>query len=344
MTRPSRPMLEAAFNARVGDDVMGEDPTVNELQSYMADATGKEAALFLPTGTMANLVAILAHCHERASEIIVGTNSHICLWEGGNVANIGGVHSRQLTEDSLTAKIAPQQVRDAWRDDSDDHYAKTQLLCLENTHNMLGGVALDASYMHQMGTLTRDLNIKLHVDGARIYNAAVALGQDIRTLTAAVDSVSICLSKGLGAPLGSVLVGDTELIRLAKRARKRCGGGMRQAGVVAAMGLYAVRQNVDRLQIDHARAKRLATELQNCGFRLSRSGVVDTNIFYFALPDRCAVDRESFCDILTDRYGVKVTGGYSHGGEFFRVVTHMDLSDEDIDRAAEAIVAVCAGK
>lgn len=339
VTAPSRPMLQAALEAATGDDVFGEDPTVLELESYVAALFGKEKGLFLPTGTMANLVAILSHCHTRASEIIIGSNSHICLWEGGNAAGLGGVHTRQLVEDETTAEFHPQRVRDAVRSDDDDHFAKTALLCLENTHNMMGGVALPVEYIDSVGSLCRELGIGLHVDGARVCNAAVALGVSVKELCRAAESVSVCLSKGLGAPLGTVLVGETEFIRLAKRARKRCGGGMRQAGVVAAMGLYAIQHNYDRLAIDHERAKRLADMLENHGFRLPRQGKVDANIFYFDLPEACTVPKEAYCARLNSEYGVKLSGGYRRQeGELFRIAIHLDLNDDDVDRAAEAMV------
>jgi threonine aldolase len=341
VTSPSRPMLEAGVSAPTGDDVFGEDPTILQLEAHMADLFGKEKGLFVPTGTMSNLVAILSHCHGRASEIIIGANSHICLWEGGNAAGLGGVHTRQLQEDPESAEMDPIQVRDAFRRDDDDHFAKTEMLCIENTHNMMGGVALSPTYMNNMGALTRELGIKLHIDGARIFNAAISHGISVKEMCASADSVSVCLSKGLGAPLGSVLVGETEFIRQAKRARKRCGGGMRQAGVVAAMGQYAVDHNAELLVHDHRRAQKLASELQRHGFRLPRQGQVDTNIFYLGLPENSTVNKNDYCRRLDTEFGVKLTGGYSRGGELFRVVTHLDLNDEDIDRAAEAMVQLC---
>lgn len=334
-------MLQAGILAPTGDDVMGEDPTILKLQQHMADLFGKEQGLFVPTGTMSNLIAILAHCHTRASEIIIGANSHICLWEGGNAAGLGGVHTRQLLEDKDTAELNAEQIRDAVRGDDDDHFAATQMLCLENTHNMMGGVPLSIEYMNEMGALTRELGIQLHVDGARIFNAATALNVSVKELCASADSVSICLSKGLGAPLGSVLVGESEFIRLAKRARKRCGGGMRQAGVVAAMGQYAVDHNVELLSDDHGRAKQLASDLASHGFVLPRNGQVDTNMFYFGLPEYSSVSKEEYCERLDAEYGVKLTGGYSRGGKLFRAVTHLDLTDEDTERAAEAMVQLC---
>jgi threonine aldolase len=343
LTSPSPDMLQSVLTARTGDDVFGEDPTVLELEEYTANLFGKERGLFVPTGTMANLVAILAHCHGRASEMIIGANSHICLWEGGNVSNLGGIHTRQIYEDDMDASLDQQAIRDLHRLDIDDHWPKTELLCLENTHNMMGGVALPPSYIDEMGALSRDLGMALHIDGARIMNAVVAQKVTPAEMCRNADSVAICLSKGLGAPLGSVVVGSTEIIRLAKRARKRCGGGMRQAGVVAAMGLHAIQNNVERLADDHDRAQRLGAELYRHGFEMMREGQIDTNIVYFGLPVDSKVPREEFVRKLADEHGVRVTGGYSSGGKLFRACTHLDVNDEDVDRATEAIVKVCLG-
>jgi threonine aldolase len=346
VTAPSREMLLSCLSARTGDDVLGEDPTVLELQDYVADLFGKQHGLFVPTGTMANLVAVLAHCHGRASELLVGANSHIHLYEGGNVAGLGGVYARQLVEHPTTAEFTEEQVRDNFRSDgNDDHFARTAALCLENTHNLLGGVALRKGYVDRMGRLCQSLNLRLHVDGARIWNASVALNTSVQDLCEHVDSVAVCLSKGLGAPLGSVLVGsDLEFLRLAKRARKRCGGGMRQAGVVAAMGLHALQHNFERLAVDHHRARVLAGELHRHGFHLPNGTAIDTNIVYFDLPADSRVPREQFCQILQAEHGVKLVGGYgSRGGGalLFRAVTHLDLKDGDVERAADAMVKVC---
>ena len=340
LTAPSQAMKQFGLDSPTGDDVFGEDPTVLELEDYTANLFGKERGLYVPTGTMANLTAILAHCHGRASEIIIGAKSHICLWEGGNVANLGGVHSRQLFEDEEDATFIKDDVRDLRKLDIDDHWPKTELLCLENSHNMMGGVALPPSYIDDMGALTKELAIALHIDGARIFNAIVAHDVTPATMCRHADSVAICLSKGLGAPLGSVLVGSTETIRLAKRARKRLGGGMRQAGIVAGMGLYAIQHNVQRLQDDHARAKRLGAELYRHGFYMLRQGKVDTNIVYFGLPTESNVPQHDFCRRLSDGYGVKVTGGYGPGGSLFRACTHLDVTDEDVDLATEAIITI----
>lgn len=347
VTLPTQAMIKTSSSAALGDDVMGEDPTVLELEALMADKFGKERGLYVPTGTMANLVALLSHCDKsRASEIIIGSGSHINLWEGGNASSIGGIHTRQVAEDAETAELPEDDVLDCVRNGADDHWPVTSLLCLENSHNMCGGVALPKEYFDRIGKLAHSEtmnNINVHVDGARIFNAAVALGTDVKDLCEHVDSVSICLSKGLGAPLGSVLVGENEFIELAKRARKRCGGGMRQAGIVAAMGLFAVQNNVERLAEDHIRAQKIGLALNEFGCDMFRDGKVDTNIVYFGLPETCNLSREEFVERLDREYGVKFGGGYSRGGKFFRIVTHMDVDDEGTDRAIEAIGSVLAG-
>jgi len=235
-------------------------------------------------------------------------------------------------------------IRDLFRSDNDDHFAKTEIICLENTHNMMGGTAVPPSYLDRVSRLARTElgGVKVHVDGARMFNASTALQIPVAELCRGADSVSICLSKGLGAPLGSVFVGEGETVRLARRARKRLGGGMRQAGVVAAMGLFALENNVERLVEDHTRAKRIAMELVKYGFRQPQGGIVDTNIVYFGLPEDCRVTKEELCERLYDGYGVKIGGGYSKGGELFRLCTHMDIDDEGVDRALEGLVQLCA--
>ena len=236
VTQPTVDMLRAATQAITGDDVMGEDTTVNNLEAYAADLFGKERALFVPTGTMGNLCAIMAHCHyNKSAEIMIGKNSHINLYEGGGYANLAGVSCKQIDENE-NAMFLVEDLRNALRLDNDDHYAKSTLICLENTHNMLGGVSLPSTYIDIIGKLAHEEweehQMRVHVDGARIFNAAISRNISPSVLCAGADSVSICLSKGLGAPMGSILVGGDEFIRLARRARKRLGGGMRQAGVV----------------------------------------------------------------------------------------------------------------
>eukprot|EP01082_Thalassiosira_pseudonana_P002655 g2999.t1 g2999 contig12:1233734-1234944(+) len=296
LTQPTPSMLQAATLAPTGDDVLGEDPTINALEAYAADLFGKNAALFVPTGTMSNLCAIFAHCHyNKSAEIIIGKKSHINLYEGGGYANVAGVSAKQIDEDE-DAMFRFDDVRDAFHVDDDDHYAKSTLICLENTHNMLGGVALSSDY---------------------------------------IDAV------GLGAPMGSILVGDTEFIRLARRARKRLGGGMRQAGVMAAMGMHALLNHVERLNEDHARAQRLARDLGEAGFWLPRDGKVDTNVVFFGLPEDCTLTKEELPPLLLQQYRVKIAGGYSSGGKLFRLVTHMDVDDGGIDTTVEGIISLC---
>lgn len=259
----------------------------------------------------------------------------------GNVSDIGSIFCRQLTEDPCNGQFDLQAIRDCTRKDIDDHWPDTKALCLENTHNMLGGIALSPEYIDTVGTLCHEeLGIALHIDGARLMNALVCQNRDPASVLAPVDSVSICFSKGLGAPLGSVLVGSKETIRLAKRARKRLGGGMRQAGIVAAMGLYAMKYNVERLADDHRRAQRLATELKQHGFRVMHDGKLDTNICYFHLPQHTTISVHDFCERLQRYYGIKIGGGYSSGGQLIRAVTHYHITDLDIDQVIEAMVQV----
>jgi threonine aldolase len=344
VTRPSREMFAAAHNAELGDDVMGEDPTVMALEERVAELLGKSVpGLFFPTGTMANLCALTAHCDQRnRMEILVGQQSHLCLYEGGNVSSAANLHSRQIDEDPDTAEfidLSNIMVRNEY---ADDHYCHTQVLCVENTHNMLGGIPLRVSYLDQVGAFCRANDMQLHMDGARLVNAVVATNTSAAEICRSVHSISLCLSKGLGAPLGSVLVGETDEFRhRAKRARKKYGGGMRQAGVVAAMGLYALEQNwEDRIALDHARARRLAERLQDT-FVLSTTtqDPPPTNMVYFTLPEDAKMTSASFCDRLKHDYGVLLYGGFGPQKNGFRAVTHLDVSDENIEVAATAMLS-----
>ena len=253
---------------------------------------------------------------------------------------MAGIHTRQVCENS-DGTMNVEDIRHVFRKDNDDHFAKTTLICLENTHNMTGGIALSKAYTDQVGSLAQDLGVKVHLDGARIFNASCALGISVTSLCESVDSISVCLSKGLGAPLGSLVVGDAEFIRLAKRARKRVGGGMRQAGVVASMGMYALTHNIHRLQEDHQRAQRVARELVSHGFYQPQQGKVDTNIVYFALPSECGISKQEFVSRLVSEHGVQIGSGYSRNGDWFRVVTHLDVTDECIDRTLGGIMKLC---
>jgi threonine aldolase len=251
-------MRQAMANAPVGDDVFGEDPTVNKLQEMAAEKMGKQAGLFVPSGTMGNLAAVLAHC-GRGDEVILGNKAHTFLYEAGGISALGGVHSCQL-QNQPDGTLLLQDIQVAIRS-KDAHQPVSRLVCLENTHNRCGAVALTAEYTRAVGELAHQNDLFLHLDGARIFNASAALGVPAIELAAPADSVTFCLSKGLSAPVGSVLCGSTEFITRAHRIRKQLGGGMRQAGILAAAGIVALETMVNRLPEDHKRARDLALGL-----------------------------------------------------------------------------------
>lgn len=319
VTRPSPGMLKAMAEAEVGDDVYGDDPTTNRLEAVMAERLGKEKALFLPTGTQSNLVGLMAHC-GRGDEYIVGQGQHTYRWEGGGAAVLGSIQPQPLTNQP-DGTIALEDIEGAIKPD-DSHYAMTRLLALENT---IGGRVLPMSYIHAATKLARKHNLGCHLDGARAFNASVALGIPISELVAPFDTVSICLSKGLGAPIGSVLVGNSDLIDKARRVRKMLGGGMRQVGILAAAGLYALDHNVERLAEDHELAKELAQELSKLpGIDVTAP---DTNIV-FATLDTSVINGLS--DHL-EAGGIGVNTTYS--GQ--RWVTHMDVDGSSISGAID---------
>lgn len=328
-------MRAAMASAPVGDDVFGEDPTVNALEARMCEESGKEAAVFMPSGTMSNLCAIMAHCDRRGSEVILGDQSHIFLYEQAGLAALAGA-SPHTVPTAADGTLAAESIRSAVRDD-DVHYPVTRLLCLENTHNRCGGAVLDAAYMEGVGALAGEIGIPLHVDGARIYNAALALGVPVRDLCAAADSVSICLSKGLGAPVGSVLVGREETMAKARRARKALGGGLRQSGVLAAGALYALDHSPDKMRRDHENARRLEEGLRALGFEIVAPAA--TNILYFRMPQGAfAGDSEAFAARLAEE-GVLIGGGYGDG-HVCRAVCNIDVSGAALDGALHAFSKV----
>ncbi|MFO7601803.1 MAG: low-specificity L-threonine aldolase, partial [Candidatus Desulfacyla sp.] len=262
ITRPTPAMRRAMAEAEVGDDVFGEDPTVNRLEEMAAQRLGKEASLFVVSGTMGNLVCLLTHC-DRGHEVLLGDRSHTFYYEQGGSAALGGVHPRTLpNEPDGTLDLG--HIEGAIRPDN-IHFPRTRLIVLENTHNRCSGSPLTPEYMRAVGEIARRHDLKIHVDGARIFNAAVALGVDASDLVSEADSVTFCLSKGLAAPVGSVVCGSRDFIREARRARKVVGGGMRQAGVIAAAGIVALTEMVDRLSEDHENARRLAEGLVDAG-------------------------------------------------------------------------------
>jgi len=324
VTRPSQAMRAAMAAAEVGDDMFGEDPSVNRLQTQAAELLGKPAALYLPTGTQANLVALMAHC-GRGDEYIVGQNAHCYRFEGGGAAVLGSIQPQPIINQP-DGSLALADIAEAVKP-NDPHYARTRLLALENT---IGGKILPAGYVRQATDLARDHGLACHLDGARLFNASVAIGVPAADLAAPFDSVSICLSKGLGAPLGSLLVGDAGLIERARRIRKMVGGGMRQAGIVAAAGLHALEHNVERLAEDHANARQLAEELAALP-GLTVAAAPQTNIFFLEVA---AEIRADFAAHLAEN-GVGVSAVYGYQ----RWVTHLD-----VDAAAvAAALAVAKG-
>jgi threonine aldolase len=333
VTRPTPHMRAAMAAAEVGDDVYGEDPTINRLQEMAAERMGKEAGLFVPSGTMGNLAAVLAHC-GRGDEVILGNLGHTFLFEGGGIAALGGVHPFVLpTQPDGTLTL--DDIRAAIRGD-DPHYPVSRLVTLENTHNRCGGVPLTPLYMDQIGQLAQETGLKVHLDGARIFNAAVALGVPAARLAAAADSVTFCLSKGLCAPVGSVLCGSRDFIYKARRIRKQLGGGMRQAGVLAAAGIVALEEMVDRLDEDHCRARNLARGLSNIPGLAVKHEMPPTNMVFAALDERADLSAQQVVQQLLAQ-GVKVG---AVGPRRFRLVTHYWIDDEGVDRAIQAFQQV----
>ncbi|MEN4977864.1 low-specificity L-threonine aldolase [Erwinia billingiae] len=317
VTRPSQAMLSAMMAAETGDDVYGDDPTVNALEARAAQLTGKEAALFLPTGTQANLIALLCHC-QRGEEYIVGQLAHNYKYEAGGAAVLGSIQPQPIlaaADGTLPLDVVAQFIKP-----DDFHFAMTKLLSLENTHN---GKVLPIAYLKDAWEFTRQHKLALHIDGARIFNASVALGVELEALTRYCDTLTICLSKGLGTPVGSLLCGSAEYIQRARRWRKMTGGAMRQSGILAAAGLYALEHNVARLQDDHDNAAWLAEQLKAIGVDVSRQ---DTNMVFVRLPD---------AQIEPLKAWMKQQNILISTGAVTRLVTHLD-----IDRhALETLVA-----
>jgi len=282
VTLPTPAMREAVYRAELGDDVFGEDPTTNRLEEMSAERMGKEAALLVVSGTMGNLVCTLTHC-RRGEEVILGDRSHTFLYEAGGMSTLGGIHPHTISNQP-DGTMRLEDIEGAIRGDN-VHFPRTRLICLENTHNRCYGSALTSEYIDSVSALAKEHGLSVHLDGARIFNAAVALGVDVKELTANVDSLSFCLSKGLSAPVGSVVCGSSEFIAEARRARKVLGGGMRQTGVIAAAGIKALEEMVDRLAEDHKNARRLAEGIASISGLSIELANVQTNIIYFELDE-----------------------------------------------------------
>jgi threonine aldolase len=329
VTPPTPAMRVAMAEAPVGDDVYGEDPTVNRLQAMAAERMGKQAGLFIASGTMGNLAAILSHC-QRGDEAIVGSRAHTFLFEAGGFSVLGGVHSCQLPNQP-DGSIRLEDLQAAIRPD-DPHDPISRLICLENTHNRCGGTFQTVEYTRRVADFAHARGLKVHLDGARIYNAAAALGVPAKELAEPVDSVTFCLSKGLCAPVGSVLCGTEEFIGRAKRIRKMVGGGMRQAGILAAAGIVALETMTDRLGEDHARARRLADGLCAVPGLVLDLGMPATNMVFVSLEPQVKLSAVQVMDALKAR-GVLIGDTAERQ---FRLVVHYWIDDEGIERTVEA--------
>jgi threonine aldolase len=321
LTQPTKEMRAVMSAAEVGDDVYGEDPTVNALEEFTADLLGHEAGMFAVSGTQANLCGIMAHC-QRGDEYLVGQNAHTYKFEGGGAAVLGSIQPQPIemsSEGVMDLEAIDAAIK---RQPSMNHFAHSTLLCLENTHS---GRVLPADYVRKAQELARAHGLRVHLDGARLWNAAVASGRSPAETAEGFDSISVCLSKGLGAPVGSVLVGSQELVAEARRWRKMLGGGLRQAGILAAAGRYAIEMHVDRLSLDHANASRLAEGLAEIP-GIAVEGPF-TNMVFIEFGG--AVPKEVEEKLLSD--GIKISAGAST-----RLICHLDVSTEDVDRVVAA--------
>ena len=338
VTPPTPPMREAMAAAVVGDDVLGDDPTVIELQNRIAEMLGKEAALFVPSGTMSNAVAIKSQT-KPGDEIVTHRKSHIYMYEAGGYAVLAGC-SISLVEGEM-GQMSPEDVQRAIRKvaGSDSHYPECTLICVENTANVGGGSIYDQETLDAICEVAHKNDCRAHMDGARMFNAVVASGTNPARMVRDFDTISICLSKGLGAPIGSVLVGDAATIAEAHRWRKMVGGGMRQSGILAAAGLYALENNIDRLGEDHARARRLAEALDAMEAYSIDLGAVQSNMVYI----NCKKDgAKNLVNSLAEQ-GVDVLDleqGVDYGDiSTVRAVVHLHITDEDVDRVIAAFDA-----
>ncbi len=321
VTKPTSSMRAAIASAEVGDDVVGEDPTVNRLEALAAEMLGTEAGLFVSSGTQSNLVALLSHC-QRGEEYIVGQLAHTYKYEGGGGAVFGSIQPQPLDfEDDGTLDL--NKVKKAIKPD-DFHFARTRLLCLENT---MWGKVLPLSYLQEASAFARKNRLKIHLDGARIFNASVKLNVPVTEISKHFDSISVCLSKGLGAPVGSVLCAGKEQIQEARRWRKVLGGGMRQAGILAAAGIFALENNIKRLAQDHENAALLAKGLSDIKEVTVDHKHIQTNMAFISVDEKAAQRLPAF---------LKQHGVLIHGGEYIRLVTHLDVNENDIKTTVQA--------
>tara|TARA_B110000438_G_scaffold246325_1_gene247822 strand:- start:318 stop:1385 length:1068 start_codon:yes stop_codon:yes gene_type:complete len=342
VTLPTEKMLDAIKNAKLGDDVFQEDPTINELENKAAKIMGKEAALLVPSGTMGNLISILVHC-PRGSEIILGDQAHTFIYEAGGISAFGGIHSRQL-KNKNDGTLDLEEIKSAIRKDN-VHFPKTSAITLENTHNLCNGSPISAEYCNLVADIAHSNNMNLHIDGARIFNASVALDKSVQDLVENVDSLTFCLSKGLSSPIGSIICGEEYFIYEARRMRKALGGGMRQAGIVAAAGIVALDTMVDQIKKDHLNARFLAEGISNIEGLSIDLNSIKTNILYFD------INKERFrSDILSKQtldntiYPFEIKLDNIHFFESyknrFRIVTHYGIDESDVEKLLSVLKTI----
>lgn len=328
VTRPVAAMKQAMMDAEVGDDVMGEDPTVRHLESMVADLLGKEAAVFACSGTQSNQMGLRAHC-VPGDELLINATGHIGIFECGGPAALSGITVRQI--ESPKGMLSVADLEDKPRVD-DQHYCRTRLVCLENTTNIAGGFVYSLGQLQDVSAWAWSQGLKMHLDGARFFNATVAGGYTPAELAACFDTISICFSKGLGCPMGSILAGSQEEVRLARRARKMFGGAMRQSGMMAAAAVYALENHVDRMQQDHDNAQRLATLLAQIDGVDADPGLTESNLVFFEIEPELGTAVQ-LSAALRER-GVLIG---PMGGQKLRAATHLDVADSDIPAVAEAV-------
>lgn len=327
VTKPSKAMLDAMFSAPVGDDVFGEDPTVNELQTFAAELFGMEASLYCSSGSQTNQIAINVHT-TPGGEVITHVESHVYKYEGGGIARNSGASVRLL--DGNRGRISVDQIAPWMNNPDDPHYPLTQLVSIEDTANRGGGAIYDFNEIKKIRSFCHEKGLPLHLDGARLMNAIVENGIDLKEYASQFDSISLCLSKGLGAPVGSLLLGKKDFIKKAHRVRKAFGGGMRQAGIIAAGGLYALKNNVERLRVDHAHAKALESAFNEQDWVDHVFGV-ETNIVVVVLKN------SDLRDAIIAKFQENGIASMAFGPGMIRFVTHLDVSESDIDQTIEFI-------
>lgn len=339
VTKPTEAMRAAMASAEVDDDVLGYDPTAQRLEAEIAKIMGKEAGLFVPSGTMGNLISVLTHCPIRGSEVILGDYSHIHIYENGGISTLGGVHPRTIRNNddgTMDLDLIEAAIRDPGFEIC---FPTTRLICLENSHAHSGGRCISAEYTDKVGEIAKKYGLKLHIDGARIFNASAALGVPPSRLVQAADSVSVCLSKGLGAPVGSVIVGSKSFIDRARILRKTLGGGMRQIGVLCAAALVGYQENVSKLKGDHKKAKFLAEGLNKISGLKVDMATVETNIVFCDILKGANKTEMEMCKILAE-HGVLVL---SEGPQRIRFVIHHQISDTDVQYALSCVQRAVAG-